>query len=232
MARVHLDTGTVGTNLMSSNWAQANQMPTTKMQQPCEIRMATKNSRATANHSAEVKVDIGRGRTVDCSYIFVPIGSYDIVLGMSFMTKARVILDTEHSTAAFKGSGAAMQCSNTEMATACAATEPLPDAEEEDEPDAEMEDAPYDHVITPVKPAPDDDTASEDDTQADNNNRNETDSKMTTIGKAIALSAEILTEDNWYNEVRTAAEKLLTAAGMMIATVVNDKQPIPNFKKE
>src|SRR5258706_7276016 len=44
MARVLLDTGTAGTNLMSSNWAQANQMPTTKMQQPCEIRMATKNS--------------------------------------------------------------------------------------------------------------------------------------------------------------------------------------------
>ena len=48
MARTLLDTGTVGTNLMSLNWAQSNQIQTKKIENPVEIRMATKNSRATA----------------------------------------------------------------------------------------------------------------------------------------------------------------------------------------
>src|SRR5436853_7080650 len=67
-ARVLLDTRTVGTNLMSANWAQANQIPTEKMKQPCEIRMATKNSRATANYSATAEVNIGKGRGIWCEF--------------------------------------------------------------------------------------------------------------------------------------------------------------------
>ena len=48
IARILLD---IGTNLMSLNWAQTNQVQTVKIDKPVEIRMATKNSRATANYS-------------------------------------------------------------------------------------------------------------------------------------------------------------------------------------
>ena len=62
LAKTLLDTGTVGTNLMSLNWAQSNRIKTTKMDNPIEIRMATKNSRTTANYSAKEDVDIGNGK--------------------------------------------------------------------------------------------------------------------------------------------------------------------------
>src|SRR5436853_1593695 len=40
----------------------------------------------------------------------VPIGSYDIILGMPFMAKAKVVLDTAESTATFKDHGTIIQC--------------------------------------------------------------------------------------------------------------------------
>ena len=49
MARTLLDTGIVGTNLMSLNWVQSNQTKTKKLENPVAVRMATKNSRATTN---------------------------------------------------------------------------------------------------------------------------------------------------------------------------------------
>ena len=62
IARTLLDTGKVGTNLMSLNWAQSNQIQTKKIENLVEIRMATKNSRAIANYSAKVDIDIGNGK--------------------------------------------------------------------------------------------------------------------------------------------------------------------------
>ena len=62
MARTLLDTETVGTNLMSLNWAQSNQIQTKKIENPVEIRMAIKNSRATANYSAKADIDIGNSK--------------------------------------------------------------------------------------------------------------------------------------------------------------------------
>ena len=62
LAKTLLGTGTVGTNLMSLNWAQSNRIKTTKMENPIKIRMATKNSRTTANYTAKEDVDIGNGK--------------------------------------------------------------------------------------------------------------------------------------------------------------------------
>ena len=69
LAKTLLDTGTVGTNLMSLNWAQSNGIKTTKMDKPIEIRMATKNSRTTANYSAKEDVDIGNGKRISCEFL-------------------------------------------------------------------------------------------------------------------------------------------------------------------
>ena len=123
-AEVLLDTGTVGTNLMSLVWAQAAQLPTKQLDKPSEIRMATKNSRTTANHSARAEVDIGKGRKIPCEFLLVPIASYDIILGMPFMKQAKVVLDTADSTTTFKDNGVTIRCSATSpLAMASAATD-------------------------------------------------------------------------------------------------------------
>ena len=82
LAKTLHDTGTVGTNLMSLNWAQSNGIKTTKMDNPIEIRMATKNSRTTANYLAKEDVDIGNGKRISSEFLLVPVGSYDVILGM------------------------------------------------------------------------------------------------------------------------------------------------------
>ena len=99
-AKTLLDTETVGTNLMSLNWAQSNGIKTAKIK-PVEIRMATKNSRATANYTAKEEIDIGNGKRVTCDFLLVPIGSYDVILGMPFMIKTDAILRAGKGTATF-----------------------------------------------------------------------------------------------------------------------------------
>ena len=64
LAKKLLDTGTVGINFMSLNWVQSNGIKTTKMDNPIEIRMATKNSKITANYSAKEDVDIGKRKRI------------------------------------------------------------------------------------------------------------------------------------------------------------------------
>ena len=92
LAKKLLNTGTVGTNLMSLNWAQSNGIKTTKMDNPIEIRMATKNSRTTANYSAKEDVDIGNGKRISFKFLLVPVGSYNVILGMPFMIKTHATL--------------------------------------------------------------------------------------------------------------------------------------------
>ena len=71
LANTLLDTGTVGINLMSLNWAQSNGIKITKMDIPIEIRMATKNSRTTANYSAKEDADIGNGKRISYEFLLV-----------------------------------------------------------------------------------------------------------------------------------------------------------------
>ena len=120
--RVLLDTGTVGTNLMALNWAQTNKIPTTENEKPTEIRMAIKNSKATANFSAKAEVEVGKGRRIECSFLLVPIGAYDIILGMPFLTKANIILDPGSAKATFKDHDTTLRCSATAEISATAAT--------------------------------------------------------------------------------------------------------------
>src|SRR5258708_4902827 len=121
-AKVLLDTGTVDTILMSLNWAQANRIPTIEIHKPVEIKMATKNSKATANYSAKADVEVGKGRRIECSFLLVPIGSYDIILGMPFLTKANIILDPGSAKSTFKDHDTILRCSATAEITATAAT--------------------------------------------------------------------------------------------------------------
>ena len=61
------------------------------MDNPIEIRMATKNSKTSANYTAKEDVDNGNGKQIYCTFLLVPVGSYDIILGMPFMIKTDAI---------------------------------------------------------------------------------------------------------------------------------------------
>ena len=61
----------------------------------------------------QAEVSIGKGRTVRCDFLLVPIGSFDIILGMPFMVKARVTLDPPEQTATFKDIGQTIRCVRT-----------------------------------------------------------------------------------------------------------------------
>ena len=58
-ARVLLDTGTTGRNLMPSNWVQTNNIQTRALKQPITINMAAKGSKTIAKTEATVSVEIG-----------------------------------------------------------------------------------------------------------------------------------------------------------------------------
>ena len=120
LAKTLLDTGTVGTNLMSLNWAQSNAIKTTKMDSPIEIRMATKNSRTTANYSAKEDVDIRNGKWISCEFLLIPVGLYDVILGMPFMIKTDVTLIPGKGTATFGNSQTTIKCTTTEPSTMAA----------------------------------------------------------------------------------------------------------------
>ena len=120
LAKTLLNTGTVGINLMLLNWAQSNGIKTTKMDNPIEIRMATKNSRTTANYSAKEDVDIGNGKRISCEFLLVPVGSYDVILGIPFMIKTDTTLRPGKGTATFGNSQTTISCVPTEPITMAA----------------------------------------------------------------------------------------------------------------
>ena len=120
LAKTLLDTGTVGTNHMSLNWAQSNGIKAKKMDNPIEIRMATKNSKTTANYSAKEDVDIGNGKRISCEFLLVPVGSYNVILGMPFMIKTDATLRPGKGTATFGNSQTTISCAPTEPITMAA----------------------------------------------------------------------------------------------------------------
>ena len=120
LAKTLLDTATVGTNLMSLNRAQSNRIKTTKIDNPIEIRMATKNSRTMAKYSAKEDVDIGNGKRISCEFLLVLVGSYDVILGMPFMIKTDAILRPSKGTATFRNSLTIVSCAPTKPITMAA----------------------------------------------------------------------------------------------------------------
>ena len=120
LAKTLLDSGIVGSNLMSLNWVQSNRIKTTKMEHPIEIRMATKNSWTTANYLAKEDVDIGNGKRISCEFLLVPVGSYDVILGMPFMIKTDATLRPGKGTVTFGNSQTTINCAPTEQITMAA----------------------------------------------------------------------------------------------------------------
>ena len=120
LVKILLDTGSVGTNLMSLNWAHSNRNKTMKMDTPVEISMATKNFRTTANYSAKEDIDIGNGKRISSKFLLVPVGSYDVIHGMPFMIKTDATLRTGKGTLTFGNSQTTISCAPTEPITMAA----------------------------------------------------------------------------------------------------------------
>ena len=62
-AKTLFDTGTRGLNLISKNYTQVHQIPTTPIPKPYKIDMTTKGSKTTAYERAEIEVSIRPGQT-------------------------------------------------------------------------------------------------------------------------------------------------------------------------
>ena len=117
LAKTLLDTGTVGTNIMSLNWEKSNGIKTRMMDSSIEIRMVTKNSKTTANYSAKGGIDIGKGKRISCEFLLVPIGSYDVILGIPFMIKTDATLRPGKGTVTFGKSPTIISGAPTEPIT-------------------------------------------------------------------------------------------------------------------
>jgi hypothetical protein len=129
-ARVLLDTGTTGTNLMSSSWAQTHNVTTKELPTPITIHMAAKGSKTNANRFAWAPVEIkpgnlGKERT---KFLIVAVSSYDVILGMPFLQEHHVVLNTADSTASFPKHDVTIQCATRQAKTfaTSSATEEMP----------------------------------------------------------------------------------------------------------
>jgi hypothetical protein len=116
-ARVLLDTGTTGTNLMSSSWAQTHNINTRELPMPITIHMAAKGSKTNANRSAHANVEIKQGTTERAKFLIVAISSYDVILGMPFLQDNQVALNTADSTAYFPKHNVTIQCATKQFRT-------------------------------------------------------------------------------------------------------------------
>jgi hypothetical protein len=129
-ARVLLDTGTTGTNLMSSSWAQTHNVTTKELPTPITIHMAAKGSKTNASRFAWAPVEIkpgnlGKERT---KFLIVAVSSYDVILVMPFLQEHHVVLNTADSTAYFPKHDVTIQCATRQAKTftTSSATEELP----------------------------------------------------------------------------------------------------------
>jgi hypothetical protein len=129
-ARVLLDTGTTGTNLMSSSWNQMHNVTTKELPTPITIHMAAKGSKINANRFAWAPMEIkpgnlGKERT---KFFIVAVSSYDVILGMPFLQEHHVVLNTADSTAYFPKHDVTIQCTTRQAKTfaTSSATEEIP----------------------------------------------------------------------------------------------------------
>jgi hypothetical protein len=130
-ARVLLDTGTTGTNLMSSSWAaQTHNVTTKELPTPITIHMAAKGSKTNANRFAWAPVEIkpenlGKERT---KFLIVAVSSYDVIVGMPFLQEHHVVLNTVDSSAYFPKHDVTIQCATKQAKTLAtsSATEEIP----------------------------------------------------------------------------------------------------------
>ena len=92
--------------------------------------MATKNSRVMANYSAKADIDIGNGKRISCNFLLLPISSYNVILGMPFITKANVILRPGSGNATFGDSNMTIKCASLGELTAATPITIIPETTE------------------------------------------------------------------------------------------------------
>ena len=205
LAKTLLDTGTVGTNLMSLNWAQSNGIKTKKMDNPIKIRMATKHSKTTANYSAKEDVDIGNGKRVSCEFLLVPVGSYDVILGMPFMIKTEATLRQGKGTATFGNSQTTISCAPTEPITMAA---PITIVDSPEGSLSSLDDNDEYHDLFP---------------QDEDSERLQ---HIDLIRRMATAAIETLQEPQWDKEVHDHAQQ------MIVYVAHAYQKQIPNFKDE
>ena len=137
-AKMLLDTGTTGPNLILGMFVQTYSIQTEPMNPPIVIRLATKGLKTVAKEQVTCPVEIAKGISIKTKFLVVPIKEYQAIMGMPFLQQQEVKLDTANGMATFgKHRNYTIQCnkarsaSTTILATAATEIETLLDFKSE-----------------------------------------------------------------------------------------------------
>jgi hypothetical protein len=116
-AQTLFDTGTTGTNLIANIFVQSNGIETKELNPAVVIRLATRGSKTIAKQEVVCKVEIAKGIVIETRFLVVPIKDYQAIMGMPFLQKHEVKLDTANGTAIFgKYKNYTIQCNEARSA--------------------------------------------------------------------------------------------------------------------
>jgi len=101
IAQTLFDTGTTGTNLKATSFIQVTGIKTESLNAPIIIRLATKGSKMVAKERVTCNVEIAKGITIETTFLVVPIKDYQVIMGIPFLQKYVVKLDSANSTVIF-----------------------------------------------------------------------------------------------------------------------------------
>ena len=175
------------------------------MDNPIEIRMATKNSRTMANYSAKEDVDLGNGKRIYCEFLLVLVGLYDVILGMPFMIKIDATLRPGKGTATFGNSQTTISCAPTEPITMA---DPMTIIDSPEGSLSSLDDNDEYHDLFP---------------QDEDSERLQ---HRDLIRRMATTAIETLREPQWNKEVYDQARQ------MIVYTAYAYQKQIPNFKDE
>jgi predicted aspartyl protease len=111
-ATILIDTGTEGTNLISTNFMYTNGINSTPYDTPIAIRMATKGSRSTSAAYVTLPVQLGDAPSFNARFDVAPLGGgRDAILGMPFLHDVKAIIDPYSGTVRLQElGGVVIQC--------------------------------------------------------------------------------------------------------------------------
>jgi len=102
-----VDPGTIGSNMMSSDFAVTHNIPIYELEEPIQVALALKGSKGASSYYAKAIAKVGE-QEVETTFVLVTMdGDWNIILGEPALRNLGTILDTVNKTITVgHGSGA------------------------------------------------------------------------------------------------------------------------------
>src|SRR5436190_10312821 len=97
-ARALIDTATIGTNLISKKFCFTNQIPFKYLSTPVQLSLALKSSSSHITQEISTLLDLGKGIKDQCTLRLASLDQWDIILGMLFLSRNKVVIDLQNRT--------------------------------------------------------------------------------------------------------------------------------------